>query len=61
MSMKIFFHGCLELSKRTATCYLRRLFQMFVALNVKVRWPDAVVKRGYLKRIALASKAILYI
>ena len=46
MSMKIFFHECLELSKRTATCYLRRLFQMFVALNVKVRWLDAVLKRG---------------
>ena len=47
---------------RELLCFisLSTLFQMLVALKVKVRWPEAVLQRpGHLKRIALASKAIV--
>ena len=38
---------------------LSTLFHMLVALKVKGRWPEVVLQRGYLKRIARASKAIV--
>ena len=51
---------------RQMLCFilLSRLFQMVVPRKVKVRWPKAVssfFKKGCLKRIAVASKPIVYI